>query len=213
MLKLSYKNSCVKFDTFSRRNGTLFSLKNEALRSESVKINQYSIVFINLIIIMWHCTVCTRTVLFLYKIRYFNIIKNATFIIFGIKQFTSLFLYHLILSMSNIVYLLNFKFIWHVILLQVLTNIKKKPNGLLTIFLKFMQIRLPLTPQLSNDTSTSIALGEIQFGNIRSYYVYCAIGIQLFLFYLTASFFVFFGIVLSCFVFFVLAFLVLSFIT
>ena len=38
LLKLSFKNSCVKFDTFSRRNGTLFFLKNEALRSESVKI-------------------------------------------------------------------------------------------------------------------------------------------------------------------------------
>ena len=39
LLKLSYKNSCVKFDTFSRRNGTLFFIKNEALRNESV--NKY----------------------------------------------------------------------------------------------------------------------------------------------------------------------------
>ena len=34
MLKLSYKNSCVKFDAFSKRN-SLFFLKNEALWSKS----------------------------------------------------------------------------------------------------------------------------------------------------------------------------------
>ena len=42
LLKLSYKNSCVKFDALSRRNGTLFFLKNEALRSESVNLQMLS---------------------------------------------------------------------------------------------------------------------------------------------------------------------------
>ena len=37
-VKLSYKNSCIKFDVFSKRNISFFLLKNEALRSESVKI-------------------------------------------------------------------------------------------------------------------------------------------------------------------------------
>ena len=40
LLKLSYKNSCVKFNAFLRRNGSFF-LKNEALRSESVKRLKY----------------------------------------------------------------------------------------------------------------------------------------------------------------------------
>ena len=35
--KIVIKKSCVKFDAFSRRNGSFF-LKNEALRTESVKI-------------------------------------------------------------------------------------------------------------------------------------------------------------------------------
>ena len=37
MLKLSYKNSCLKFDTLSMRNGSFIFLKNEVLRRESVK--------------------------------------------------------------------------------------------------------------------------------------------------------------------------------
>ena len=37
LLKLSYKNSCVKFDAFQGKNVN-FSLKNETLRRESVKI-------------------------------------------------------------------------------------------------------------------------------------------------------------------------------
>ena len=36
-LKLPYKNSCVKFDAFSRRNGSFFLSENEKLRSKSVK--------------------------------------------------------------------------------------------------------------------------------------------------------------------------------
>ena len=36
MLKLSYKNSSIKFDEFSRRN--VFFFNNEALRRESVNI-------------------------------------------------------------------------------------------------------------------------------------------------------------------------------
>ena len=36
-LKFSYKNSFVKIDALSRRNGSFFFLKNEARRSESVK--------------------------------------------------------------------------------------------------------------------------------------------------------------------------------
>ena len=36
LLKLLHKNSCVKFDAFSRRNGLLFFLKKEAFRSENV---------------------------------------------------------------------------------------------------------------------------------------------------------------------------------
>ena len=36
LLKLSFKNSCFKFDEFSKRNGS-FSLKNEALSSESFR--------------------------------------------------------------------------------------------------------------------------------------------------------------------------------
>ena len=36
LLKLSYKNSCVKSDTFSKRNGSFFP-KNEVLRSEKIK--------------------------------------------------------------------------------------------------------------------------------------------------------------------------------
>ena len=39
LLKLSYKNSYVKFGVFSMRNNYFF-LKIEALRSESVKINK-----------------------------------------------------------------------------------------------------------------------------------------------------------------------------
>ena len=36
LLYFIVKNFCVKFDAFSRRNGSIFFLKNEALRSESV---------------------------------------------------------------------------------------------------------------------------------------------------------------------------------
>ena len=39
LLEMSYKNSWVKFDAFSRINMVLFSLQNEALSSESVKKN------------------------------------------------------------------------------------------------------------------------------------------------------------------------------
>ena len=37
-VKISYKTSCVKLDAFSKRNGSLFFLKNERLRSENVNI-------------------------------------------------------------------------------------------------------------------------------------------------------------------------------
>ena len=40
LLKLLNKISCVKLHAFSRINGSLFFLKNEALRSES--INEYT---------------------------------------------------------------------------------------------------------------------------------------------------------------------------
>ena len=49
LLKLSHKNSFLKFDAFSRKNGSFF-LRNDALRSESIniKVMLIKIIFINL---------------------------------------------------------------------------------------------------------------------------------------------------------------------
>ena len=40
LLKFFYKNSCVKFDIFSRRNGLLIFLQKEALKSKRVNNKQ-----------------------------------------------------------------------------------------------------------------------------------------------------------------------------